>query len=244
MQGGEGGSPGFPRPLLEEPSSIMLWGHSRGLLDRAALQIARRITPRYGWIEIQGRPESRDPEEGRCAGKVPSDRRFIAESPQELIPDSVEFSVGIRTIVRTGGPPKAAERLVGLGWLPKPVRDMARRLEDPGRTGAVVVTNSERLVPRLPRGADDVRRLVEVLREERISLLVTVRVPPLDAYRAVFDYVFRAEPSREGSESLPQVIAERVPDSTIRLGEPISFFRSGAYTRRPSDETGADDSPA
>ncbi len=216
--------------MLESPTSVMYWGRSRRALDLMAFGYARRINPRFGWIEVCDRTEPPDPEEEMLTGMLPADQLLLIDRPEEFLPPAAPETDGLRAMRRTGAPPAPVDRLSDLLWLPPPIRELARRLADPGRVGAIVLANADRLARLVPDLGPIAGAIVHAINRENLTIIVTACRRPSELYKQTFDYVFRIdpEPGRSWKDSL-MVAERRATAGPFRVGEPLPARLSARF---------------
>lgn len=219
LSGEDASSPRRP-PL--HPTSIILHGSSKALLDWVALAIASASEEGYRWTDVRRPGDAPDPLGPLARGAVPEDRLHVRD-PSELKLDDVAANAGITAGVRSVGEPTELSRVADRLRLPPATRHLleARRPDSP--PFVVVVSNAQRLVAHF--SSETVRPVLRTLVAHGLVLLASFAdVARPD--RFVFENVWRLTatelPSWEDArlEVEQATVSGPLPQrGTTRLGE-------------------------
>jgi hypothetical protein len=199
-------------PLLaDHPSSVLIAGRSRLLVQLVAYGWAGRIDTDFGWVELEDPSNGGDAEDGKVFGLLPPERAFPVQRPEELIPDVGLTNLALWTVVRRDETSGEIARLTDFLLLPPPLQLLLGRVGMGPGPGALVVANAERLGENFPFAELDPRRIVATMKRENVTLILAMRARPFDVLAAAFDVVVHVEDTHAASTEQVRIRVERQP---------------------------------
>jgi hypothetical protein len=187
------------RSLAARPTSALVTGESRPVVNRIVYALARLNDPAFVWVDLQPKQSLLDPDSPTALGWVPPDRMFLIEQTEEVQP----------RVPAVGGqsapPPTGIERL-------PPV---ARRAIESRRArggGAMVVAFPNADYARRFYGPETerVRPFVDAFREVGMTaVFASVASPP--AARKAFEFVFDIRADSRARWEQGSLVCETAP---------------------------------
>lgn len=203
-----------------QATSVLVTGDSRLAVNRAAYEFSRTINPCYLWLEVRTPHEPVNWREPSAQGLIPKNQLLTTSRPRELAPENTEVDMAVWKVVRSGGDPADVGHFVDFMRLPSMVQalfpDLTSRADH--RPAVFSVVNGDRVVEFYPVSLENTRSLLEVFRQERITLVFAA----LDAHRpdqSAFDYIFRIMTDSETQRLGYGALCEKAPQgSTLQEG--------------------------
>lgn len=131
--------------LFPTPTSVIIIGDSRPLLNWVAYALASLSDPGFHWTDVRLQGEAPTPDDILSRGLIPPNRLSVV-SPPELRPDDATANMAVSAVIRDDETPENVRRAVEFLRLPAQTQDVLSRgsLEGPPRV--VVLSNGHRLV--------------------------------------------------------------------------------------------------
>jgi hypothetical protein len=216
----------LPREMMERPTSIVISGRSRLLVQLVAYAFAERIDPSFFWMEISPMGATPDPEDGKIVSLLPAERVRWIQHIMEVYPDPAVANISLFAVVREDTPGDELSQLADFLTLPPPLQQIVSRIGTQDRPDVIVVANGERLGEEYPFRQIDPRRVVATLKRENVSLVLALRARPFEVISSAFDAAFRIESTHAAHPLGSRLIAERLPLSgDWPTNEPIPMRR-------------------
>lgn len=130
--------------MFDRPTSVILYGDSRPLLNWVAFALAVGNPGGYAWTDIQLEGEVRDDADLLRTHLIPEDR-FFEVSPDRLILDDFAGNVALGGLVRSGDPPETVQRFADFLRLPSHAQSLISRLPRDGPPAVLVLSNGQRI---------------------------------------------------------------------------------------------------
>jgi len=171
-----------------EPSSFLLYGDDRTLLNWVAYAIARTSDPEFLWTDVRLKGEVLAPTDLLSRNLVPADRLRVL-NPADFVRAGSRVDVAVSTMIRSDDAPDLKQQLLDFLRLPLQAQEMLSQIPPSDRPRVVVLSNGHRLLPYFPSfevAASTVRAFVGT----GVSMLVTF-ADAVGEGRLAFDRVVR-----------------------------------------------------
>lgn len=204
---------------FSRPTSVVVYGTSRPLLNWVAYAWACAADREVIWVDVRLRGEVRDNSDPVSRQLVPPDRLHVVY-PDELVPDDAAARTAIGGVIRDKESSGAVRRLMDFLGLPSLTQQVLSREPSGGLPRILVFSNAHRVVSTYP--PESVTQVVRAVVDCGTTLLSSFADAPSDA-RHAFETVLHLEGSdlREWKHAILRV--ER--------GPPDAPFRSGSEYR-------------
>jgi hypothetical protein len=170
-----------PNMTFDRPTSVVVYGSSRPLLNWVAYALASAADSGFVWTDVRLQGEVLADADPLARNLVPPDRLYVVH-PYELMPNDAAANMAVGGIVRGGEPPDTLGRLVEFLRLPLGAQRLLARGSSGNRPVVLVLSNAQRLVAVYPS-----ERLAPVLGAivgAGGSLLMTFADAPPASHRA------------------------------------------------------------
>lgn len=197
-----------PDAVFKKPTSIIIFGNDRPLLNWVAYALATINDPGFIWTEVQARgqlAEETDP----TSRKVIPPERSIVRRPSELALSNSVAHVAVSTVIRGDEPPENIRRLLEFLRLPAPTQQVLSSPRPDHGPRVVVLSNSHRIASLYP-SIPDVATTIRTILESDSTIIMTFADAPTEG-RAVFDTVLHVEGSVRDGWRNATVKVERGP---------------------------------
>lgn len=181
----------FPTPLTSGPLAMEVLSTSRLASNIVALGLARRVNPRFLWLEVRGTSGLAEIDGGLLPSLIPSGQLFVTERAEELRPDPGVANMALWSMVSSQESPEVLARLRDFLLLPQPLQRLLSAVEPSARPGVVVVSNSDRIPGFCPEDAEEARSMLDAFRNGGATLICTTK--GVEPSPAPFDHVFRVD---------------------------------------------------
>ncbi len=181
---------GLPAQLWERPTSILIHGPSRPLVNLTLFAFSELTTPRFQWVDIQvpGEPPlATDPVR---LGWVPAEQLWTIDRPSALRPDDLVANLALFSLVRSDEPSSSLVQLTEFLRLPEVSQRILAARPRRGEPGVVAVANAHRVMSAFP--AERVPAILGVHRSSGYSVYIGFAEAP-GAGAELFDLVFRLD---------------------------------------------------
>ena len=185
---------------LGHPSSFVLWGPDRGILDRVALAIARSIDPEFYWFDVTAPDGALSRGEREVLEEVPVHRAFRLSPPEVELQNAIG-NVAVWAVLRHGGAEaQQVSELADFVRLPDVVqRTVSER--NPDTPGTLVVSNADHASHLYPADAGTFSPYIRLLNNRGLTLILTTGMTPR-ANAADFEVILKLQPGAVGSWSM------------------------------------------
>lgn len=171
--------------LFTKPTSVVLIGEDRPLLNWVAYAMASVTDPGFLWVDVRalgGDVADSDPLSGRV---IPPDRLAVVR-PAALAPDHTKANIGVSAVVRADEPPENLQILLDFLRLPEQTQVKLSEMVARGRPRVAVLSNAHRLMAHY--SAESVAPLLRAIQATGVITIVTFADAPNDG-RFAFDVV-------------------------------------------------------
>jgi hypothetical protein len=183
-------APWLPERLFDRPTSLLVCGPSRSLVNLTLYAFAEATTPAFQWVDIQVPGEERLPWDPVRLGWIPDDRRWSIDHPSALRPDDLAANLALFALIRSDEPSPTLLQISEFLRLPEISQRILAARPLPGRPGVVAVPNAQRVVATFTAG--EVPAILSVHRSAGYSVYVGYADAP-GAGKVLFDYVFELD---------------------------------------------------
>jgi hypothetical protein len=135
--------------LLDRPTSAVLYGSDRPLLNWVAYALASADDPGFHWTDVRLAGEVLAETDPLSLGVIPPDRLNI-RYPHELLPNDADANMAIAGVVRGDDTSDAMRRLMDFIRLPVDAQRLLAQGPAGGRPRVFVLSNGHRLVSSYP----------------------------------------------------------------------------------------------
>jgi len=177
--------------IFSRPTSVVVYGTSRPLLNWVAYAWASAVDPRFIWIDVRLPGEVLATVDPLSRNLIPPERLNVVH-PHELVANSVVTNVAIGGVVRDEESADAVRRLVDFLGLPSITQEVLARAPVGGPPMVLVFSNAHRVVAAYPPKA--AASVVRAVVDSGVTLLSTFADAPFEA-RHAFDIILHLEGS-------------------------------------------------
>jgi len=205
--------------MFDRPSSVLVYGPSRALVNLTLFALAQATTPEFQWLDIGVPGEERTPVDPVRLGWIPEERLWLIERPDALRPDDLTANLALFGLIRSDEPPTTLAQVAEFLRLPQvSQRILATRPSD-GRPGALAVTNAHRVMAVFP--PDRVPPILSVHRNAGFSVFVGY-ADSAGPGRFLFDFVIRLDGEHAAGWKSSQMVCEKgITAGPLRDGRPV-----------------------
>jgi len=173
-----------------QPTSLLLHGSNRALLNWVMFAVLDRSHPGFWWTDVRLREERLDPLDPLARHVIPEDHLgVIAPTVLQREPDR---SATLATMIRPDEPPPSLQRVMEFLRLPKHTQELISSRPATKRPAQVALSNCHRLAAIFPAGS--VEPTVRAILASGVSLALTW-ADALPASAQHFDFVLGVEGS-------------------------------------------------
>ncbi len=135
--------------LLNRPTSAVVYGSNRPLLNWVAYALASAADPAFHWTDVRLQGEVLAETDPLSLGLIPPDRLNI-RYPHELLPNDADANMAIAGVVRDDDSSEVMKRLMDFIRLPLDAQRLLARGSSGEQTRVFVLSNGHRLVSSYP----------------------------------------------------------------------------------------------
>lgn len=211
----------FPRRLFERPSSVLVYGPSRPLVNLTLYALAHHTNPEFHWVEVGAIPQPPTVSEPVQLGWIPDSRLWLVDRSNTLRPNDAAAALPLGELISPDEPPESLRQFVDFLRLPDQAQRLIAAQTPNGSPGVVAVPDTDRLEGTF--SASEVDSLLAVHREAGLSVMVGHRGSP-GSGRDVFDFVFRLQGRDERPDGWKknQLVCEKgITSGPLRDLQPI-----------------------
>jgi hypothetical protein len=185
-----GGGSGLPEQLFGRPTSMLLYGPSRSLVNLVLYAVAKATSPSFQWVDIQVPGEQRLPADPVGLGWIEDDHRWSVDHPSMLRPDDLAANLALFALVRSDEPSASLVQITDFLRLPEISQRILAVRPVIGTPGVVAVPNAHRVMASFPAG--QVPGILSAHRAAGYSVYVGFAESP-GTGAELFDFVFRLD---------------------------------------------------
>jgi hypothetical protein len=174
--------------LTQRPTSVILHGSSRPLLNWVMYALLDRSNPNFRWTDVRLREEPIDPLDPLARNVVPASHLSLVE-PDEL-QRSPDPSASLSTMVHPDEPAESIRRALAFLRLPSHTQDMISRTSPSTIPAQIGLSNAHRLLAAFPSAT--VQPTVRAILDSGVTLVMTW-ADALPAASKAFDFVLGVE---------------------------------------------------
>ena len=201
--------------LFKGPTSVVLIGDNRPLLNWVAYAMASTSDPGFLWVDVRA-PGGVVAETDPLARQVIPKERLAVERPSALVPDHTRANVGVSAVVRTDEPPESLQVLLDFLRLPEQTQAVLSTMASAGRPRVAVLSNAQRLGGYYP--VESVGPLLRAIQSTGVITIITFADAPNDG-RFLFDVVIHVAGHDMANWREATLRVEKgLPDGPLRTG--------------------------
>lgn len=208
----------LPQALRTRPLSFYVWSRSRRAGHALAYAIGAFLDPEFRWLTLRESETKAAEDEAWVRKLLPVGRILPPLAPSDMREGPRVSSQTMGQLVRPGGPAEEREELEHFLLLPSRLQDLLDLVDDPHRTRAVVVANTDRIRRLAPNDPGGLRPFTALFSRFGLSVIAT-DVPPPFRSRYAFDIVLRLDIESDEGWRTGQIVVEKgLPSGDIRTG--------------------------
>ena len=201
--------------IFRKPTSVIIFGNDRPLLNWVANAHASINDPRFNWTDDRSTGQTPAPTDPMSRNKIPADRMFVRR-PVELGRNDRTPSVAVSTIVRSDEPAENVQRLLDFLRLPTPTQHVLSAPRQ-DRPLVAVLADSHRVLALYPT-VENVSSTVRSILATDATLIMTFADAPPDG-RFVFETIVHIDGSlRDGWRKATMTVERGSSDGAIPTG--------------------------
>ena len=202
--------------IFEGPTSVIICGSDRPLLNWVAYALALASDPEFHWTDVRLEGEVPAPDDLLSRNVIPPDRLSTVRPP-ELTPDDTTANVAVSAVIRDDETPDEVRRLVEFLRLPPQTQSVISRSAPGGPPRVVVLSNGHRLVAIYPT-IEAVRPTVRAIVAAGVVLIMTF-ADAAPQGRFAFDVVLHIDaPVRQDWRRATMRVEKGPPTGVLRAG--------------------------
>ena len=198
--------------LFPDPTSVIICGSNRPLLNWVAYALASSSDPKFHWTDVRISGEVPTPDDLLSRDLIPPVRLHLV-APRELAPDDATANIAVSAIVRDEDTPEELRRVLEFLRLPAPTQQLLAETPSEGVPRVVVLSNGHRLLalyPEIGAVAPTVRAIVGA----GVAFIMTFADAPPGG-RVAFDTVLQLEGRDPESWRQATLRVEKTPSSSV-----------------------------
>jgi hypothetical protein len=170
-----------PERMFGHPTSVLLCGSSRSLLNWAAYAFALTEVPEFTWVDVRHRGQAPAAGGPLACNMVPPEQLHVLETTDLPRNDAVS-NMAIAGVIRTDEPPDDVRLLVDFLRLPSRIQELLSSARTEGRPRMLVVSNAHRMATYYP--AEAVAPVVRAVVKTGAILFMTFADAPSEGHEA------------------------------------------------------------
>ena len=206
--------------LFPNPTSVIICGSSRPLLNWVAFALASVSDPEFHWTDVRISGEVPTPDDLFSRDLIPPERLHLV-APRELTPDDATANVAVSAVIRDEETPEELRRVVEFLRLPPQTQQLLAETQSKGFPRVVVLSNGHRLLALYPE-VGVVAPTVRAIVNAGVALIMTFADAPPGG-RVAFDTVLHLEGQDPKNWRQAKLRVEKAPSTSV--------FRSGSEVR-------------
>jgi hypothetical protein len=199
-----------------------VYGPDRVAVLRVAYALAKLNHPNPYWVDIRDTAQAVGTDDPAGQRWIPEDHLYIV-SEGDARPEDAEANLALWTVVRSDEPKSVISEFTDFLRLPRPVQEAVSRSRSEGGRPVFVIANADRVRPYYPKGAAEVRPIIDSMLRAGVIPIFAALGPP-GAGRWAFDFVFelRSAPGQDWRHG--ELRCERAPPGlSVASGEVIPW---------------------
>jgi hypothetical protein len=211
----------FPSRLFDQPSSVLIYGAHRSLVNLTLFGLATTTNPEFEWVEIEETHDERPRFDPVQLGWIPKGRLWLVDHPDALRPDDLSASLSLTRTIRSDEPPEVLAQITEFLRLPDRSQRILATRPPYGKPGVVAIANAHRVEGNF--AASRVPSILTVHRNAGFSVFIGYN-EAAGAGRDVFDFVFHLDGDNQNVADWRenQLICERgITSGPLRDSRPV-----------------------
>jgi len=209
--------------LFRGPTSVIIFGDDRALLDWVAYALAVPCDPNFIWTDVRLKDQEPSPDDPIATQRVPADQLRV-RPPWELQLDHSTANIALSAVVRSDEPPENVRRLIDYLRLPAPTQRVLSEPHGTSRLPVVVLSNSHRMAP-FYRTLEDVSSTAQTIKASGVVMIMTFADAPPGG-RVAFEAIVHVDGSMRAGWKQATLRVEKASPAAdlpagpvVRLGE-------------------------
>lgn len=139
-------------PIFTRPTSTILWGDDRSLLNWVAYVLASETDPEFTWTDVRFSGQVLPDTDPLTRNLFPAERLNVVGA-RDLAPDDAAANMAVSAVIRPDEAPDDVQRVLDFLRLPATTQEMLSRPRPAGKTKVAVLSNGQRIVAFYPSPA-------------------------------------------------------------------------------------------
>jgi hypothetical protein len=204
-----------PEGMFRHPTSVLLCGSSRSLLNWAAYAFAITEDPGFTWVEVRHRGQGPAAGGPLACNMISPERLHVLET-NDLPRNDAVSNMAIAGVIRTDEPPDNVRLLVDFLRLPSRIQEVLSSARPDGRPRMLVVSNAHRMATYYP--PETVAPVVRAVVETGVILFMTFADAPSEGHEA-FETILHLEGDDPKNWRQSKLRVEKAPSTgPLRAG--------------------------
>jgi hypothetical protein len=203
-------------PIFRGPTSTIVWGDDRSLLNWVAYALASATDPEFVWTDVRFPDQVLPTTDPLSRNLIPKERLTVV-GPRELQPNDSAANVAVSAVIRSDEPPDNVQRVLDFLRLPATTQ---RTLEQPrpaGQPRVAVLSNGQRIVAFYPTPEVIDPTIRAIVGADIILIMTLADAGPSGRFR--FANVLHIEGSvREGWRNAQVDVEQWIPEGPLKAG--------------------------
>ena len=218
-----------PLRLFDRPTSVLVYGPSRDLVNLAVFALAEATTPTFQWLDIRVPGETRLALDPVVLGWVAADRLWAVESPGSLQPNDLGATSALFALIRSDEPPATVTQITEFLRLPETSQRILAVPPGDRRPGVVAVPNAHRVMASF--SASQVPGILRAHRNSGFSVYAGY-AEAAGTGRSAFDFVFRLEGEGASAWRTTACVCEQgIRTGPLADGRPVPLGQIPLFAR-------------
>jgi hypothetical protein len=175
--------------IFSRPTSVILFGSNRPLLNWVAYALASETDPGFIWTDVRLWGEVLADVDPLARNLVPPNRLAVVY-PNALVPNDAAANMAIGGVVRGDEPSDTVRQLVDFLRLPLPTQRLLSGATSGGQPIVLVLSNAHRIVAFYP--VETVASVIQAIVGAGVTLFETFADAPLEG-REAFETILHVE---------------------------------------------------
>ncbi|HYA69978.1 MAG TPA: hypothetical protein VEH28_01235 [Thermoplasmata archaeon] len=203
-------------PIFRGPTSVLVWGDDRSLLNWVAYALASVTDPEFHWTDVRYPDQAVSATDPLARGRIPPNRLSVVET-RELAPNDASANVAVSAVIRSDEIPDNVQRVLDFLRLPTITQRVLEQTPPEGRPRVVVLSNGHRITAFYPTPDVIDPTLRAIVGANTILIMTFGDAGPGGRFR--FDNVLHLEGSvRDGWRSASLMVEKWVPGGPFEKG--------------------------
>ena len=136
-------------PIFRGPTSTIVWGDDRSLLNWLAYALAVVTDPEFTWTDVRYPGQVLPETDPLARNLIPPDRLNVVRTT-DLIPDDAAANAAVSAVIRPDESPDDVQRVIDFLRLPATTQRVLERPRPGGQAKVAVLSNGHRIVAIYP----------------------------------------------------------------------------------------------